>query len=304
MDSEIDVEKRGQLPSPPDLSKTATPDKMPPLTQIESEEAFDDAFDDGCTPRTLENWALELHRNNLVETITNTRPVVSLMQRIFKGNPNSSVQAEDRGFRINFAELQRMYHRQLQCKLIASTVKLRFGDDPAQGWEDDLHKYVQALQDYEYMVQRSQLPDDPFIATAVRKEDQKILRTAMTGYEAKLTEYDRIHALPTGPWEKVEKAIGNTRHVGVRSLWLLSFWNRLTMAIIAGAFLIAPMWIMVLKKDIWIDLKTTTAFVATFGVLMALFLDKRMDVLGSTAAYAAVLVVFVGAISTDPTRNP
>ncbi len=44
------------------------------------------------------------------------------------------------------------------------------------------------------------------------------------------------------------------------------------------------MWIMVLKKDIWVDLKTTITFVAGFEVLMALFLDQLMDVLASTAA--------------------
>lgn len=304
MGSDIDVEKRGELPSVanrlhPSTTSLATA-QLPGLAQIDSGEAFDE----GIVPRNLENWALRLHSTNLVETVTNTRPIVSLIYRIFGIDPNASIRAEDRSFQINFAELQRMYHRQLQCKLIASAVNLRFGDGLAKGWEDDLHKYVQALQDYEYMVRRSQLPDDPFIATAVHKEDEKILRTAMKDYEASLTDDDWSQALPSGPWEKVDKAIGNTRHVGVRSLWLRSFWHRLTVAIIAGAFLIAPMWIMVLKKNIWVDLRTTTAFVACFGVVMALFLDRLMDVLASTAAYAAVLVVFVGAISTNPISSP
>jgi hypothetical protein len=148
------------------------------------------------------------------------------------------------------------------------------------------------------MTQRSQLPDDPFIATGVRKEDYNILKEAMANYEGKLTEDDWRRAIPTGPWEKQGKVISNTRHVGVRNLWLLNFWNRLAVAVLSGALLVGPVWIMVLKNDVWINLKTTTAFVAGFGLLMAMFLDRVMDVLASTAAYAAVLVVFVGGISS------
>jgi hypothetical protein len=164
-------------------------------------------------------------------------------------------------------------------------------------------RLVQALKDYDYMIHRSQLPDDPFIATGVRTEDDKILRTAMEKYEAKLRGTDLGQPLPTWPWEKDDKVIGNTRYINVRSLWLLNFWRRLGVVFIVGGLLLAPMWIMVWKQDTWVDLKITTAFVVGFGFLTALFVDRLMDVLASVAAYTAVLVVFVGAIANGPNRN-
>ena len=72
------------------------------------------------------------------------------------------------------------------------------------------------------------------------------------------------------------------------------FWERLFMAAIGGAFLIGPMLLMVLHKSLLTTLLTTSLCVASFGVLMAFYLDKPFDVLSGTATYAAALVVFVG----------
>ena len=55
------------------------------------------------------------------------------------------------------------------------------------------------------------------------------------------------------------------------------------------------MWLMVLWfNTLYTSLIATTLFVALFGLLMASVLEKPIDVMSSTAAYAAVLVVFVG----------
>lgn len=66
------------------------------------------------------------------------------------------------------------------------------------------------------------------------------------------------------------------------------------MAAIGGAFLIGPMLLMVLHKSLLTMLLTTSLCVASFGGLMAFYLDEPFNVLSGTAAYAAVLVVFVG----------
>lgn len=74
------------------------------------------------------------------------------------------------------------------------------------------------------------------------------------------------------------------------------FFDRLWMALFGGAVLIAPMLIMRLHPTLVTELVTTSVFVLAFGITLACFMtggDKK-DVLGSTAAYAAVLVVFVG----------
>ena len=51
---------------------------------------------------------------------------------------------------------------------------------------------------------------------------------------------------------------------------------------------------MVLHRSLATALFTTSVCVLAFGVLVARALEKRFDVLSATAAYAAVLVVFVG----------
>jgi hypothetical protein len=65
------------------------------------------------------------------------------------------------------------------------------------------------------------------------------------------------------------------------------------MAAIGGAFLIGPMLVMVLHKSLLTTLLTSVC-VIVFGVILAFALDDPFDVLSGTAAYAAVLVVFVG----------
>lgn len=94
------------------------------------------------------------------------------------------------------------------------------------------------------------------------------------------------------------------------------FWDRLAMAVIGGISLVVPMLIMALHRSRVVSLVTTSLAVTLFAVLLASWplLSKHFpwektideptaseetlgskDVLLATAAYAAVLVVFVGA---------
>ena len=66
-------------------------------------------------------------------------------------------------------------------------------------------------------------------------------------------------------------------------------------AIIGGSFLISPMLLMVLVNSKTATLVTTCVSVLAFGMIIGVYLDRPFDVLSGTAAYAAVLVVFVGA---------
>jgi len=78
-----------------------------------------------------------------------------------------------------------------------------------------------------------------------------------------------------------------------------AFFGRLGMALFGGIVLIAPMLIMRLHPTLLTELVTTSAFVLAFGIILAWFMTDadRKDILGATAAYAAVLVVFVGTSS-------
>ncbi|KAH7275752.1 hypothetical protein B0J15DRAFT_540752 [Fusarium solani] len=76
----------------------------------------------------------------------------------------------------------------------------------------------------------------------------------------------------------------------------LSFLGRLAMAIFGGAALVVPMLIMSLRPSKLTGLLTTSLFVVGVAVALAWFMKDAApkDILAATAAYAAVLVVFVG----------
>lgn len=76
---------------------------------------------------------------------------------------------------------------------------------------------------------------------------------------------------------------------------LAYFWERITMGLLGGLALIAPMLLMVLHKDLLTTLLTVSVSVILFAAALAAFTQlKGETVLASVAAYAAVLVVFVG----------
>ena len=76
-----------------------------------------------------------------------------------------------------------------------------------------------------------------------------------------------------------------------------ALWSRLVMALGGGLALVGPMLIMVLHPTKITALATTSCFVVAVAISLAIFMQDSQpkDVLACTAAYAAVLVVFVGA---------
>ena len=76
----------------------------------------------------------------------------------------------------------------------------------------------------------------------------------------------------------------------------ISFLSRLVMALFGGLALIAPTLIMALHPSLQTSLITTS--IATFLFALALAFgatdSSGKDVLAATAAYAAVLIVFIG----------
>jgi hypothetical protein len=96
--------------------------------------------------------------------------------------------------------------------------------------------------------------------------------------------------------------IGGTRRAQVEKKQARGILGRLLVAALGAVFLIAPMWIMAVVDSLGVALVTTTVFVLVWGVLVAWRLDSPKEVLATTAAYAAVLVVFVGT-STSSTSS-
>lgn len=73
--------------------------------------------------------------------------------------------------------------------------------------------------------------------------------------------------------------------------------NRMAMSTFSGLTLIVPMLIMVLDTRKWTTVITASVFTIVIGLALAVWMSdaETKDMIAATAAYAAVLVVFVGA---------
>lgn len=245
--------------------------------------------------------------------------VKGLITRIKHWKSDKEDSTAEVSYQISLAEVQRLYLRRLQCRLADHVAKMVKGTMPADDdeWANDLHQYgtfplllalflrlrlrsplnlpptVQALQDHDYMntcaVQR---PRDPFLITGERLLDRQVLADTV---ERHLSPRECRRLVPKTAslrlhWEQDRVPIAEPRS---RSR-LVAFLLRLTVAAVAAAFLIVPMWLMMLDRDLYPSLITTTVFIVVFGLLMVVVLQDPNSVVSSTAAYAAVLVVFVG----------
>jgi VIT1/CCC1 family predicted Fe2+/Mn2+ transporter len=79
---------------------------------------------------------------------------------------------------------------------------------------------------------------------------------------------------------------------------------RIFMALFGVTALIAPMHIMALHQALRVSLITTSVATVAFGIFIALWANDSSgkDVLAATAAYTAVLVVFVGTSLAIPSQ--
>jgi hypothetical protein len=157
---------------------------------------------------------------------------------------------------------------------------------------------VQALQDYDYMLKTHQTSSiDPFRMTGERKLDRII-------FDASLGDatQPRFDGMPVRDVRKWDSRMGIFVPSPIDNRYKRLF-SRLGVSAIGATFLIAPMWLMMLQGGLYLSLASTTVFVAVFGIFAASFLDEHVHVLSSTAAYAAVLVVFVGLTSEASTAQ-
>jgi hypothetical protein len=246
---------------------------------------------------------IDHHRHNLITKITKPLKIEESpcekaigYIRLKRGEQNTI--SSEQSYRINFHELQRLRLRQLQHKLIQNVVDLRYDAAEPPGWPETLREYVQALQDYDYIAQRFRHPRDPFRVSGERVVERWMLEAAMRDRENPADPLHESPLLAKNRWGSPDilrpDRIYGTRGDLSRQAWVGEFQGRLSVAAVGGAFLIGPMWLMVLHDTPYTALVGTTVFVVVFGLLMAIFLEKLTDVMSSTAAYAAVLVVFVG----------
>jgi hypothetical protein len=137
---------------------------------------------------------------------------------------------------------------------------------------------------------------DPFIITSRKPLELRLL------IEANLVES------PDGSDAALLNAIENktaimppvssrTRKYHNKRVEFVNFTKRFCVAILGGVALVGPMLLMILYKHRLTSLLTVSVSVFVFGIVMAAILEKPEAVLATVAAYAAVLVVFVGTSS-------
>ncbi|XMA14588.1 hypothetical protein WAI453_007379 [Rhynchosporium graminicola] len=78
------------------------------------------------------------------------------------------------------------------------------------------------------------------------------------------------------------------------------------MAVFGGLALVAPMLIMTLHEGKTTSLVTTSVFVFVVAIILAWRMKdaQAKDIIGATAAYPAVLVVFVGTGTNTTGEKP
>lgn len=103
-------------------------------------------------------------------------------------------------------------------------------------------------------------------------------------------------------WTKEEKALKKDLYAAKLAPQVLSAkadrLARFLVAMVGALFVLVPMYIMALHQNRTKNLITTTLAVVLFAVVCSITLRTTVDqTLASTAAYSAVLVVFVGLTS-------
>ncbi|KAI1475878.1 hypothetical protein F4774DRAFT_428560, partial [Daldinia eschscholtzii] len=206
--------------------------------------------------------------------------------------------------KLSLAALSRMRMRKLQIELTHRILKMHYLEELPDDWEQLLEKYIIATRDNDYIrtcVDRGF--HDPFLIRSERKVDSAILEEALLQLpteklDRRLFTRNRRGKLKFNlapPLEEEPTAIGGTRTEMTQKQRTEEFLKRIVVSVIGGAFLVVPVWIMVLIKSTYTSLITTTAFVFVGGFAAAGVLKDNLQVVSVTAAYAAVLVVFVGA---------
>jgi hypothetical protein len=148
---------------------------------------------------------------------------------------------------------------------------------------------------------------DPFVLSSGKLPDYWLIKDAMKWFQREYVsdvgddtpytispDYSFIELTTELSWQDAEP-VGGTRGGENRNISQNMRLQRVFMALIGGFFLVGPMLLMVLVNTRTASLITSSLCVLVFGLVMAaFFLERPFDVLSGTAAYAAVLVVFVG----------
>lgn len=214
---------------------------------------------------------------------------------------------------INLATLQRMGLSTIQRELVQEVGKIQTGSNASltvgvrrlmkdYGMVHNGEKIlftdpapVSALRDWETILEysakaKNSLRLDPFVLTSARSLERGMMLEANLVSTEKKIENCRDFNDPILPG-------GSRRHLN-RTRKMENFWERFYMAAFGGIALVGPMLIMVLHRGKATSLVTVSVSVLLFAIIISKYSTGTPEaVLGIVAAYAAVLVVFVGTSS-------
>ncbi|KAI0122437.1 hypothetical protein F4814DRAFT_408714 [Daldinia grandis] len=278
------------------------------------ERASNSQADTTQTTDSVEEFLIDHFKEDVFEITEqggSTTPLRSVLKSLF--NPKSIGKSDDaeKGteerrqvtMKLSLAALSRMRMRKLQIQLTDVIMDIHYSKTLPDDWEALLEKYINATRDNDYIrtcVDRGL--HDPFLIRSQKKVDAAVLERALLGIPVEKLEKElftpnldgipKVNFVP--PLEQEPTAIGGTRTEMTRKQWMEAFIKRALVSIIGGAFLTGPMWIMILVTTTYASPIITTVFVFIAGIAAARVLDNTLSVVSVTAAYAAVLVVFVG----------
>lgn len=286
-----------------------------------------------ATEDDLDKMLVEHQREDLFDLEESVGPLRSFLKSIGFDTKDLMKEIEPKfTMRLSLAALNRMRMRRLQVKLANRIMRMHYLDEVPGDWQILLEKYIAATRDNDYIrtcVDRGL--HDPFLIRSERVVDASILKEELRRIPAGRLENELLkipsgkleEELPSGkleeelcsqsenllndfnfvpPLEQEPTAIGGTRTEMTRKQWTEDFLRRIVLSVVGGAFLVVPMWLMIKLNSQSASLITTTVFVFVSGIAAAYALDNAIAVISTTAAYAAVLVVFVGT-NSSPTPS-
>ncbi|KAK1751328.1 hypothetical protein QBC47DRAFT_406030 [Echria macrotheca] len=262
---------------------------------------------------SLHSWeaALQGNKCQIVQSVSPRWSKLSWAYRLLRVPfPNP----EQCGYDISIIEMQRTYVNALRAELVDLGIQLRWPDDlpkTTSRLSKTLEKYVQAIRDLEYMEPPFLRKPSNFKVAYERGFDRGLLRNAMERARNTRPPANRDTndgAAPfvlsrfmrdTGPWENLpaNAEIKSFVHSEPGSTFGLIF------GVCGICALLAPMWTLAFTIDLSLQLSITTIYICAFCFALTFFLDKPEHILGGSLAYAAVLMVFVGATMADPNKS-
>ncbi|KAK3707629.1 hypothetical protein LTR37_011977 [Vermiconidia calcicola] len=200
---------------------------------------------------------------------------------------------------LNIATLQHMalHHLQYQISHYVEDMYDASTFIPSLIGQPSLHElmgnYADAVRNSDFMAQCALrgYEEDPFLVKSSRTLERQVMKTISLIPK---------HVLPGGRLPMAQdhehpKLRGMGRNAANEAAYRKKRLLRFAMAVLGALLLVIPMVIMTIVVGKAASLITTCVSMLVFAILITMFTELGPnEVLGTTAAYAAVLVVFVG----------